>query len=103
MSRTLQEIQKDEPESRVLRDLVSVLQAKLELRSRYSLLEYDAAEEGRTDWSELFRSLSHSERAQIDSLCAVLASHLAARPRRAPTEGRSEVDGSGHVKFQVQP
>lgn len=86
MSRTLQQIQRDERQSRVLRDLVSVLQAKLELRSRYGLLEYDAAEEGRADWSELLRRLSGSEQAHIDSLCAVLAAHLGARARDAATE-----------------
>lgn len=99
MTRTLQEIQGDEPESRLLLDLVSVLQTKLELRARYSLLEYDAAQEGRSDWSELIRRLSCSERAQIDSLCAVLAvdmdarAHAATAERRGGAEGRSRRHG----------
>lgn len=89
MARTLREIQGDAPESRVLLDLVSVLQTKLELRSRYSLLEYEAGEQGRSDWSELIRRLSDSERAQIDSLCAVLANDMSARARTA-TAGRRD-------------
>jgi hypothetical protein len=54
MPRTLEEIQETAPAAQTLRGLVSVLNDKLQMRSRYALLEYEAALEGRDESSELF-------------------------------------------------
>jgi hypothetical protein len=72
MPRTLEEIQAGAEMSRTLCGLVSVLDAKLALRSRYALLEYEAALEGRDESSELFRSLQVSESVQIERVLETL-------------------------------
>jgi hypothetical protein len=81
MPRTLEEITHDQADSMTLRGLVSVLNDKLQLRSRYALLEYEAGLEGRHEASELFRSLVRMESAQIDKLITTIAATV--RPEAA--------------------
>lgn len=72
MPRTLEEIQETAASSQTLRGLVSVLNDKLQLRSRYALLEYEAALEGHSESSDLFRSLHVSESDAIARLLDAL-------------------------------
>jgi len=72
MPRTLEEIYRESPDSPALRGLVGVLNEKLQLRARYTLLEYEPGMEGRADWSALYRAMSRIESDQIAQLTTVL-------------------------------
>jgi hypothetical protein len=73
---SLEQIRQEHPDSETLRGLVGVLQEKLDLRSRYPMLRYEAGAEGRVECFELIRSLSALEQKQIERLAAVLAVEL---------------------------
>lgn len=60
----------------MLRGLVGVLNEKLQLRSRYALLDYEAAVEGHSRCSELYRVMSRIEADQIERLSAALVDEL---------------------------
>jgi hypothetical protein len=77
MPRTLHDITAGERDSATLRGLVSVLHAKLELRSRYPLMEYEAGFEGRDRHAALFRELAAVDRSVIQRLSNELATELA--------------------------
>jgi len=76
LPRTLEEIHREHADSPALRGLVGVLHEKLQLRSRYALLEYEAAMEGRSTCSELYRVMSRIEADQIARLSAALVIEL---------------------------
>jgi hypothetical protein len=76
MPRTLHDITAEQRDSATLRGLVSVLHAKLELRARYSLLEYEAGHEGRPNCAALFRELAAADRESIERLATALAAEL---------------------------
>jgi hypothetical protein len=72
MPRPLSEIRKDQEGSATVRNLVSVLHAKLELTSHYGVYEYEAGEEGLTACAAEFEQLARSEREQIGRLIELL-------------------------------
>jgi hypothetical protein len=76
LPRTLEEVREAHADSPVLRGLVRVLNEKLQLRSRYAFLDYEAAVEGRSECSELYRVISRIETDQIARLSAALATEL---------------------------
>jgi hypothetical protein len=76
LPRTLEEIREEHADSPVLRGLVRVLNDKLQLRSRYAFLDYEAAMEGHSQCSELYRTISRIEADQIARLSAVLVTEL---------------------------
>lgn len=76
MRRTLEEIRQEHVDSSALRGLVGVLHEKLQLRARYALLEYEAAMEGRSECSELYRVISRIEKDQIARLSYALLVEL---------------------------
>ena len=52
------------------------LDEKLQMRTRYALLEYEATMEQRPECSELWRALSRTESRQIELLGAALTLQL---------------------------
>ena len=76
LRRTLEEIREEHADSPVLRGLVRVLNEKLQLRSLYAFLDYEAAMEGHSQCSELYRVISRIEADQIARLSAVLITEL---------------------------
>jgi hypothetical protein len=76
LPRTLEEIRQEHADSAVLRGLVGLLNDKLQLRSRYAFLDYEAAMAGHAQCSELVRSISRIEADQIARLSAVLVTEL---------------------------
>jgi len=72
----LEEIRQEHADSPVLRGLVGVLHEKLQLRSRYAFLDYEAAMEGHSRCSELYRVISRIEADQIARLSAALVTEL---------------------------
>jgi hypothetical protein len=76
MPRTIEEISRDHYPSATLKGLVGVLDEKLQMRTRYALLEYEATTEQRPECSELWRALSRAESRQIELLGAALTLQL---------------------------
>lgn len=76
MPRTLEDIHRGEAGSATLRGIVSVLNDKLALRTRYALLEYESGLEGRLETAELYQALSRSETDAIGRLFDALVSEL---------------------------
>jgi hypothetical protein len=76
LPRTLEEIRQEHADSAVLRGLVGLLNDKLQLRSRYAFLDYEAAMAGHAQCSELVRAISRMEADQIARLSAVLLTEL---------------------------
>ena len=73
---TLQDIYGDQPDSRTLRGLVSVLNDKLQMQARYALWEYEANMAGHSACSRLYQTLNHMEADQIERLSSVLVKEL---------------------------
>jgi rubrerythrin len=71
--RSFDDIQQDQAGRRTLRNLATVLQAKLDLLAQYGAFEYDAGEEGLDDCSRLFRELAEDERLEVSRLLSALA------------------------------
>jgi hypothetical protein len=76
LPRTLEEIRQEHADSPVLRGLVGLLNDKLQLRSRYAFLDYEAAMAGHVQCSELVRAISRIDADQIARLSAVLLTEL---------------------------
>jgi hypothetical protein len=72
MARSLKKIREDQEGSATVRNLVSVLHAKLELSCHYGVYEYEAGEEGLTACATEFEHLARSEREQIGRLIELL-------------------------------
>jgi hypothetical protein len=92
MPRTLEQIHRESPDSPALRGLVGVINEKLQLRARYSLLEYEAGMEGRPECSELYRLMSRIESEQIARLSAALAIELQSENPRPHADLRTDPD-----------
>jgi hypothetical protein len=89
LRRTLEEIRHEHGDSPVLRGLVRLLNDKLQLRARYAFLDYEAAQEGRSQCSELYRVISRIEAEQIARVSAALVAELQSA-NGTVTEGRDE-------------
>jgi rubrerythrin len=59
-----------------LRNLMEALSLTYDLRARYRVFEYEAAQEGATDCAELFAALSETEGEQAQALLHGLRERL---------------------------
>jgi hypothetical protein len=76
LPRTLEEIRHEHADSPVLRGLVGLLNDKLQLRSRYAFLDYEATMAGNAQCSELVRGISRIDADQIARLSSALLTEL---------------------------
>jgi hypothetical protein len=76
LPRTLEEIRQEHADSPVLRGLVGLLNDKLQLRSRYAFLDYEATVTGHAQCAELVRAISRTEADQIARLSEALLTEL---------------------------
>jgi hypothetical protein len=81
LPRTLEEIRQEHADSPVLRGLVGLLNDKLQLRSRYAFLDYEAAMAGHAQCSDLYRVMSRIEADQIARLSSALLTELQSENR----------------------
>jgi hypothetical protein len=79
MIRRLSDLRRAQPADATLRNLIDILQAKLELSARLPVLVFEAEDDGDHAGAQLFRSLVASEKRQINTLLDGLRAHLEAR------------------------
>jgi hypothetical protein len=79
ISRRLSELRATQPADATLRNLISILQTKLETSARLSVLVYEADGDGDLECAQLFRSLVISEREQIAALLEGLRTRIEAQ------------------------
>jgi hypothetical protein len=85
MIRRLSELRATQPADATLRNLIGILQTKLELSARLPVLVFEAEEDGDHECARLFRSLVLSEKQQIAALLEGLRKHLDAQLEHLPT------------------
>ena len=85
MIRRLSELRATQPADATLRNLIGILQTKLELSARLPVLVFEAEEDGDDECARLFRSLVISEKQQIAALLEGLRTHLDAQLKHPPT------------------
>ena len=76
ISLRLGELRATQPADATLRNLISVLQTKLETSARLPVLVFEAETAGDHECAELFRSLVVSERQQIAALLEGLRTRI---------------------------
>jgi hypothetical protein len=76
MVRRLSDLRAGQPADATLRNLISLLQTKLELSARLPVLVFEAEEDGDHECARLLRSLVLSEKQQIVALLEGLRTHL---------------------------
>jgi hypothetical protein len=76
MIRRLSDLQASQPTDATLRNLIELLQNKLELSARLPVLVFEAEGDGDHECARLLRSLALSEREQIAALLEGLRTHL---------------------------
>jgi hypothetical protein len=74
--RRLNELRSPRYADPTLRNLVGLLQSKLELCARLPVLVHEAASEGHEGSARLFRSISVAEDRQVTELLETLREHL---------------------------
>src|SRR3954452_8284404 len=84
MIRRLSELRATQPADATLRNLVAVLQTKLELSARLPVLVFEAEGDGDHECARLFGSLVSAEREQIAALLEGLRNHLDTQLEPAP-------------------
>ena len=84
MSHSLRELRDSQGADQTLQNLLRALTLNLELRARYRVFEFEAAQDGYPEMARLFRSLRDAEGAQITELMDGLRARLG---QDAPTEG----------------
>ena len=62
---TLRELREDQGVDQTLQNLLRALTLNLELRARYRVFEFEAAQDGHPDIAQLFRQLRKAESDQI--------------------------------------
>jgi hypothetical protein len=85
MIRRLSELRATQPADATLRNLIGILQTKLELSARLPVLVFEAEEDGDHECARLFRSLVISEKQQIAALLEGLRTHLDVQLEHPPT------------------
>ena len=85
MSNSLRELRDSQGVDQTLQNLLRALTLNLELRARYRVFEFEAAQDGYPETARLFRSLRDAEGAQIAELMAGLHARLG--QDTAKTEG----------------
>jgi hypothetical protein len=84
ISRRLSELRATQAAAPTLRNLISILQTKLETSARLPVLVFEAEGDGDLECAELFRSLVVSEREQIAALLEGLRTRIDAQLNSAP-------------------
>src|SRR4051812_13873523 len=77
MGSTIRELREERGLDQTLQNLLRALTLNLELRARYRVFEFEAAQDGHPDVASLFRQLREAEADQITELMAGLHSRLA--------------------------
>lgn len=80
--RRLAELRKGYPSDSTLENLLSVLQAELDLCARLPVFVYEATSEGDEECASLLSSLADTERAHVERVLAALQRHLERRGTR---------------------
>ena len=78
MSQSLRELRASQGAEQTLHNLLRALTLNLELRSRYRVFEFEAAQDGHPETARLFGLLREAEGEQIAELMAGLRAHLGA-------------------------
>ena len=73
MSRSLEQIRSERDGIATTRNLVAVLNIKLELAGRYGMYEYEAGEENNDACAAAFAELAKQEREQVARLLQLLS------------------------------
>jgi hypothetical protein len=81
---TLSRLREEHSADLTLRNLMQALTLTYELRARYRVFEYEAAQEGAAGYAELFASLSATEGEQVAALMHGLRERLAEHPSGGP-------------------
>jgi rubrerythrin len=76
MSNSLRELRDSQGVDLTLQNLLRALTLNLELRARYRVFEFEAAQDGHPETAQLFRQLSTAEGEQIAGLMAGLHARL---------------------------
>jgi hypothetical protein len=76
MSNSLRTLRDDAGVDQTLQNLLRALTLNLELRARYRVFEFEAAQDGHASAAELFRDLGRVESEQITELMAGLRTQL---------------------------
>jgi rubrerythrin len=76
MSHSLRELRDSQGADQTLQNLLRALTLNLELRARYRVFEFEAAQDGYPETARLFRSLRDAEATQIAELMAGLHARL---------------------------
>ena len=85
MSNSLREVRDSQGADQTLQNLLRALTLNLELRARYRVFEFEAAQDGHPEVAQLFRQLRAAEGEQIAELMAGLHDRLG--EARATSEG----------------
>jgi rubrerythrin len=76
MSNSLRELRDSQGTDQTLQNLLRALTLNLELRARYRVFEFEAAQDGHPETAQLFKELRDAEGEQIAELMAGLRSRL---------------------------
>ena len=82
MSNSLRELRDSQGADQTLQNLLRALTLNLELRARYRVFEFEAAQDGHPETAQLFRNLRAAESEQIAELMA--AFYAPAKMSRTP-------------------
>jgi hypothetical protein len=83
-TRRLTDLRRAQPADATLKNLLGLLNAKLELCASLPVYEWEAASEGFHEGAMAFRSLAEAERRSCGEVIELLRQHLG---QRATTEG----------------
>lgn len=76
MNKSLRELREDNGLDQTLQNLLRALTLNLELRARYRVFEFEAAQDGHLEIADMFRQLRVAEGEQIAALMSGLQSRL---------------------------
>jgi rubrerythrin len=76
MRESLRELREDQGIDQTLQNLLRALSLNLELRARYRVFEFEAAQDGHSETAKLFRDLRENESEQIAALMSGLRDRL---------------------------
>ena len=84
MRGSLNELRDEQEIDQTLQNLLRALTLNLELRARYRVFEFEAAQDGHSDTARLFHELWQAESQQISVLMSGLHARLGALPALSP-------------------
>jgi hypothetical protein len=83
MSNSLRELRDSQGADQTLQNLLRALTLNLELRARYRVFEFEAAQDGHPETARLFRELRDADGEQIAELMAGLYARLGQNQARS--------------------